>query len=397
MRILQSYDEIMTVGKECLEKRTKNPKPAISGGMTKLPPQIDGPWEQSVEALEHTIKYVFEHLHHSCYFLCVTDGKPTIYKIVNRTTAPIFKTKIDKTLKQRKIKAKNKTWRVIQCVLKEHSKEEGTSIEWERFFNELPYDVPNGVYLLNLTDAVLLRKDNKEPWPMAGDKDLGNYKFSTHIPILGGSSQKGFHDIPIPNYDDVRIVLGYDKVSPSEIDWNTKKDVAVFRGTPTGCGTSTETNQRLKLATMKDEDLDVGVTSIPKNKFKYDPKAGLSTTKEVPTVPFMDMMKEQIKHKYIIHVDGNVAAYRLLKSMLTKSVILKVEGDYILWVDHLLQPMKHYVPVKADLSDLKEQLEWCRQNDSKAKKIAERGYKFALKALTKEYVFGSLAKIFWKV
>ena len=392
MRILRLYDEIIRIGSECIQHMEKKRTPSIQSCIHPLPQQIRGPWEQSIEAFENTIDYVFNKLHYSCYMLCVTDSNPTLYKLVNRSTASLFKPKINKTLKRQK-SGKQKTWRVLQCVLKEHAKDETVSTEWERFFNELQVPLPDGVYLLNLTDAVLLREDGKYPWDISEGKQL-DLKSTKFIPILGGSSQKGFQDVPIPNYDDVRIVLGYDKIPQFETSWDAKKPIAVFRGTPTGCGTTTQTNMRLKLSTMRTHDIDVGVTSIPKTKFKYDPKKGFSMVEKVPTVPFMDMT-DQSKHKYIIHIDGNVAAYRLLKSMLTKSAILKVEGDYILWIDHVLKPMKHYIPIKSDLSDLHEKLEWCKKHDDKVRKIAENGYLFAKKVLTRECVEDTFSKILW--
>ena len=38
--------------------------------------------------------------------------------------------------------------------------------------------------------------------------------------------------------------------------------------------------------------------------------------------------------------------------------------------------MKHYIPIKEDLSDLFDQIMWCRNNDSTCKLIAENSYKF---------------------
>ena len=389
MRILKNFQEILEIGKDCLEKRQKQKKPVIPDGIKKYPPQIDGPWEQSPEALENTIKYVFDYLHHSCYMMCVLEGKPTMYKIVNRETIPSIK----KTLKRKSISTK-KTWRVLQCVLKEYSKQEVTSVEWDRFLNEVEVPLPDGVYILNLTDAVLLRKDGKDPWNVSLGTFQGTSKF---LPILGGSSKVGYHDIPIPNYDDARIILGYEKLPEVETTWENKKPIAVFRGASTGCGTTSETNMRIKLSNMKSESLDVGLVQVT-NKMKFDPLKGLSLIKksDVGMAGFLSMT-EQSKHKYMIHVDGNVAAYRLLKTMLLKSVILKVEGEYLLWVDYLLKPWKHYVPVKADLSDLEEMVKWCQDNDSKAKKIAEEGYKFAEKHLTKSFVMSTFAKILWKL
>ena len=39
----------------------------------------------------------------------------------------------------------------------------------------------------------------------------------------------------------------------------------------------------------------------------------------------------------------------------------------------LMRPWIDYVPIKMDMSDLEEKIEWVRQNDQKARKIAESG------------------------
>ena len=114
--------------------------------------------------------------------------------------------------------------------------------------------------------------------------------------------------------------------------------------------------------------------------------------KVAPLVSKLDW-KQQSEYKYLIHVDGNVVAYRLLKSMLTNSVILRVKSDYIHWCDDKLEDGKHYISVKEDLSDLKEKVKWCKEHDAECKKIAKNGYNFAKKVLTDEYVKKSFAKL----
>lgn len=37
-----------------------------------------------------------------------------------------------------------------------------------------------------------------------------------------------------------------------------------------------------------------------------------------------------------------------------------------------LKPWKHYVPIKRNLSDLLEKIEWAKEHDEEAKKIAKR-------------------------
>jgi hypothetical protein len=399
MRILKSYEEALKETTECISKRTviKHSK------LKNPPPQIHGPWKQDIQSAENTLKYIFDMLHHNCYLLLVTENKGEILKLESSTTAPSFipyLKKLNTTIKAKQRKTllktlKSKQWRVMQCIVKPY-RESTTSVEYPRFIEGL--QLPNGVYILNLTDAVLLREDGTEPWHMISSNSLNEYNFSSHIPILSCSGQKGYWDIPIPNYDDVRLVLGYTKLSEPQLDWTQKKDVAVFRGGPTGCGYTPDTNMRLKLAQMKSDLLDVGIVENKSGTLKFDPKEGLGMLQtKIPKVPKLDMMSDQSKYKYIIHIDGNVGAYRLLTSMLTGSLILRVESDYLHWIDHLLKDGAHYIKIKSDLSNLNETIDWCTQNDSKCRRIAEQSYKVATKILTKEYLQDYFTKLLFTI
>lgn len=377
-------EEALAVAREYIPTQAK-------GVILKSPPnQVDGPWGQDLTSAENTFKYVFDKLHHNCYLLCVGD-KTEIFKLESSTTAPSFKPalmRLNKTIKGSKRKAliktlRSKEWRIMQCIVKPFR--DSVASEYPHFLEGV--NLPKGLFLLNITDAVILREDGTEPWHMVSSAPLGEYNFKTHLPILSGSGQKGYWDIPIPNYDDVRLVMGYDKIGTPTLEWNDKKPVAVFRGGPTGCGYTVETNMRLKLAAMRSDKLDVGIVKTTSGTLRFDPKEGLGPleTKQ-KKVGFLDLISDQSKYKYIINVDGNVAAFRLLKSMLTGSLILRVKSDYTIWADHLLQEGKHYVGVSSDLSDLNSVLDWCEQNDAKCKKIAEQGRRIAEKMLTKEFL-----------
>jgi len=314
-------------------------------------------------ALINTLKYIFE-LKYTCYMLCVKDHQPELYKLESGTGDPKRDRFINKTLKRKKIPSKTKTWRVMQCIVKPFKKVSTFATEWSRFLKTIP-DLPSGVFILSLSDSVLLPFDKK-----------GEF-----LPVFAYSGKKGYSDVPIPTYDDI-----FDsKVGHLETDWSSKQDKAVFRGSSTGCGTTTETNMRLKLATMASQDLDVGITQYTEN-IKIDPKIGLSKVKKDIKLVKPLTLADQSHYKYMIHVDGNVAAYRLLKTMLTGSLILRVKSDYYMWSDSFLKPGSHYVEVKEDLSDLKEVLEWCKEHDSKCKEIAHSGMTEAKKLLNSEFI-----------
>jgi len=389
MRILEGYAEALDYIKPFLNSK-------FEGSYAKLPPQIQGPWSEDIQAAENTLRYIFDHLHHNCYLVCSDGQKAEVSKLQSSSTAPTLRPylfqKLNKTIKGKQRETlvktlKSKQWRIMQCIVKPFKK--STDDLFPKFISEI--DVPRGAYIFTLTDAQILREDGQEPWQMVtGPKSLGDMNFSSYLPLYAYSGQKGYWDIPMPTYDDLELYFN-PYVAP-EVPWEEKMDKAVFRGGPTGCGYTAETNQRIKLATMRSELLDVGLTKN-KSGLRFDPVHGLGDLNvPIQTVPRIEMA-EQARYKCIIHVDGNVLAYRLLKSMLLGSVILRVKSPYIHWLDHLMKPEKHYILISPDLSDLGIKLAWCLRNNAKCRKIAERAKKFATKALSPHFIKGYFERL----
>ena len=327
-----------------------------------------------------TLEYIFEYLHHNCYLLKVQDGKNELMKLQSSEPPP----KARKTLRKKIPNAK--TMRVLGCIVKPFKS--STSAEWEKFVGQVK--VKDGLYILNLTDALMLKKDRTSPWPILGTGTLEDKYQGEMLRIFGGSSAEGYEDITIPTYDDVRVVLGYDKVPEALHEWEGKTSQLVFRGSSTGCGRKADTNMRLKVAGLEYPWLDAGITKLTKN-LKFDPKHGLGMVDKVPLVS-KKSFTEQSVHKYILNIDGNVAAYRLLTWMQTGSLIFKVRGQYTVWYEDKLVDKKTVIEVKEDLSDLAEQYDWCLQNDKKCKKIAERAMKLSKKLLTLDSVNKAFSK-----
>lgn len=392
IEMIHNYEEAFEIGKSYIDALDNSIKVSYKPDMvTELPLETASKrWSMTLTALENTLTYIFKKLHHPCYMLCVLDATFKIYKLVMKDASPTFIKamedrhipNLDKndqiTEKQRsfiKDKLKNiDNVRIMQCIVKEQKLESSNYDMINQYRNLLSeMKLPNGVFILNLTDAVILKNDGKEPFTMVtGDAKLGEYNFREYIPILGMSGQKGYRDVPIPNYDDVELVMTQQKqkeMNSFTTSWKDKTIIkAVFRGGPSGCGYTAETNMRIKLANMKYEYLDAGITtensySINSKSIKFDPKYGLGMMNmDLKPVKRLSMT-EQSKYKYIIHIDGNVNAYRLLTTMCTGSLIIRVSSEYRSWVDHLIKPGVHYVPVKSDLSNLQSCIRWCLRND----------------------------------
>jgi glycosyltransferase involved in cell wall biosynthesis len=58
-----------------------------------------------------------------------------------------------------------------------------------------------------------------------------------------------------------------------------------------------------------------------------------------------------------------------------------------------LKEWVHYIPVKRDLSDVVEKVQWCVDNYDKAQEIADNAYKFSQKYLTREACYFQWNKI----
>ena len=185
---------------------------------------------------------------------------------------------------------------------------------------------------------------------------------------------------------NIRELFTTENLKKFEKPWSEKRDVAFFRGSATGGGVTPETNQRLKVAELGflwsqpgskyAGYLDAGVVKWNlRDKKIAGQKMTFLRPKELmfKLAPFTPIY-EQSTYKYLLYIEGHCAACRYGFMMCLGSVILKVDSLCVadeMWYFPLLRPYHDHVPVKADFSDLAEQIEWCRANDDKCQEIAQ--------------------------
>jgi hypothetical protein len=271
-----------------------------------------------------------------------------------------------------------------------------------------PLKIPDGVFVLNLTDAVILRADGMHPFPnVVGVLPLGAHNYAQHLPIFSLSGQHGYLDICIPNYDDVQFALGVRGARELQMDrfvtvWARKRHArAVFRGGPTGCGYTPETNARIRVAMMDSPMLDAGITmllpstrTIDSLSLRFDPKHGLGMLNTGLRPAARLEMWQQSEYKYMLHIDGNVSAYRLLVSLATGSLILRVTSAYTSWLDDYIEAGVHYVAVSAGADDLLDVLAWCKTHDAACRKISRAGLAVARDMLDRTRIEREFERIF---
>ena len=291
------------------------------------------------------------------------------------------------------------------------------------------------------------------------DIPLSRYYYSSYAPILSFYTSKRFADIPMPPSEDWESACGeifppsfnytleragniaagilpeltvgnprdlFTAANLKKFDtpWEQKVNTAFFRGTATGGGTTVETNQRLHVAQKcydwEQEEagakagsgghpppplLDAKITGwnmrdkkIASRKMTFVRKSHFPFEGDRKK-NFVEIYK-QSSYKYLLYVEGHCAACRYGFMMQLGSVILKVDSLCVadsMWYFPLLKPYYDHVPVKADLSDLKEQIEWCRNNDEECRKIAARAKEMYTRFVSRDGILDYMQAVFVEI
>lgn len=279
------------------------------------------------------------------------------------------------------------------------------------------HSLPDIEFFINKRDYPILKCNYTEPYEMwyENETKLVSHYYDSYIPILSMCTSDGYADIPIPTWNDWALVMIsenkyfpksqiYDNNIPNT-SWRDKIPTAVFRGASTGSGYTIDTNKRLYLAYLAsfkklDDDnipfLDAGITCWNARPRKYGKYVDTIEKENLQLVSFKTF-EEQCKYKYIINVEGHVCAYRLSRELCSGSVLLIVDCKYKLWYFDKLKPFVHYIPIKADLSDIYDKIKWCKLNDLKCEQIAQNALKFYLETITKANILNNLHDILWSI
>lgn len=207
-------------------------------------------------------------------------------------------------------------------------------------------------------------------------------------------------DLLFPTRDYINAVLNINHVKKNiNHDFYNKKGCAVFMGTDTG-NDRTINNTRIIAKIMSIEYpsyLNVNI-SHPFDYYMYDQECGplctiINNDKLINNAHCLTQYKQYEQYKYILHIDGFVAAWRMAIELFSMCVILKVDS---LWVEHYyddLIPYVHYIPIKNDLSDLIQTIAWCNDNPDLCYKIALNAYNYAIANITMNNVCNYLVKL----
>ncbi len=248
----------------------------------------------------------------------------------------------------------------------------------------------------------LLKRGRSFPFLIyAGDhKSCGyhNYKdennVSQSIPLFTfGVKAKTlgcWNGFPIASYkmirDSKRTMQDWDKQF-EEMDnrylWHKKLLKLAWRGSLTDrsalrdLGRVDGVTPRMKLVSLGNHDynntqlFDVGFAST--HNFAKNNVSSLDYPTKGPIIPFAEMQR----YIAIIDIDGNGWSSRFPTQLCLNSVSLKVEPRYPdYFVELQVKPGVHYIPIKADLSDLLEKTLWVILHPKESQQIVANARKW---------------------
>jgi len=159
--------------------------------------------------------------------------------------------------------------------------------------------------------------------------------------------------------------------SPS---WKERKPMAFWRGSCSGGGMES-IRCRTVNELMDYEHADVKLT-----------KNGWEDGKNIPNHFFKEKVELNhfFQYKIFMIIDGNTIASNHMWGFATGCVPF-ILSNATLWFTDFLIPFVNYIPIKSDLSNLKEMIEWVRKNDGEAEEIAKNALLFSKTIFSPEF------------
>ena len=174
-----------------------------------------------------------------------------------------------------------------------------------------------------------------------------------------------------------------------EVPWDRRIEQVMWRGATTGIEFKqglVATSGRCKLCAMSKyhpNQIDAKFTDL----VEVPPTFEHRFKEEFPIDSFITP-EQHLYYKYLIAVDGNTCSYPGLHwRLMSGSLLLKQDSDYIQWYYEGLKPGYHYLPVEKDLANLLPRIEWAKQHDYQAKEIANHAKEFAEENLSQESIY----------
>lgn len=417
-----SFYQVYTTMEEVKEHILDTFTPPSRADRVESPPMLDyfDKYAITKESIGNSIEYMMQK-YYSAFYARIRDGKLAIFCMVKKMDfqnpnhkfmkfprGKVFQSHSQHYKKYRDLGAVIRTVRPRRREM--HFPDYG-------YYEVLAYldnlvksnECPDCDFIISHKDQLVLKRDltesSEELVGSINKKMDSAFVKDSYAPILSFSCNERYADIPVPTPEDYlrilritvpdacrRIVLP--DLRQSQYDWECKREVALFRGSLTGPTIAKDKNPRVLAAKLSLEHtcISAGITSFAgmyRGRKQLTDKIiqFVEYSKDEQRALGKDFMtlEDQCMYKYILYIEGNVAAFRGATLFGTGAVVLWVPSQkYHLWFESKLVNGYNCIIIKPDLSDLVKIVQWLRANDALAKKIADNGLQLFRDHLTYE-------------
>ncbi|CAH1984942.1 unnamed protein product [Acanthoscelides obtectus] len=233
----------------------------------------------------------------------------------------------------------------------------------EHFLLELLPKLPDTEFILNPRDWPQIHKNYGLFGPVFSFSKTSQYNDILYPAwaFWEGGPAISLYPRGIGRWDQHRNILG---TLGNTTKWEDKIAKAFFRGSRTS-------SERDPLVLLSREKPDLVDAQYTKNQaWKSD-----ADTLHAPPAKEVSF-EEHCKYKYLFNFRGVAASFRFKHMFLCKSVVFHVGNEWIEFFYPALKPWVHYVPVDSNATkeQLEKLLDFIKEHDDVAKKIAEDGY-----------------------
>lgn len=160
-----------------------------------------------------------------------------------------------------------------------------------------------------------------------------------------------------------------------DIPFDQKKNSVLWRGTDTAYDDNDKRNKVvIQYQNHKNENIDIKFTKFVNGRDMTQ----YNISKHM-------QIEEMLKYKFLLSLEGNDVATNLKWILLSNSVVIMAKPNKCSWfMEDMLMPFIHYVPLNDGNSNIEEMYNWCMANLDKCKTIAENATKYMKKFLNNE-------------